>query len=68
MRFRGDKFHELVSEAKALMGSYSAYELFAIPFVGKVIYWFSGREARLKRVFNEINALFQDVIDEHLRP
>ncbi|XP_022945234.1 cytochrome P450 71B19-like [Cucurbita moschata] len=68
MRFRGDEFHELVSEAEALIGSYSASELFPIPFVGKIIDWLSGRYARLERVFNEINALFQDMIDEHLRP
>ena len=68
MRFRGDEFHELVSEAEALIGSYSASELFPIPFVGKIIDWFSGRYARLERVFNEINTLFQNVIDEHLRP
>ena len=66
--FKGDGFHELVSEAEALLGSYSAFEFFPIPFVGKVIDWFSGREARFERVFNEMNVLFQDVIDEHLHP
>ncbi|XP_022944979.1 cytochrome P450 71B10-like [Cucurbita moschata] len=66
--FKGDGFHELVSEAEALLGSYSAFEFFPIPFVGKVIDWFSGREARLEKVFNEMNVLFQEVIDEHLHP
>ncbi|XP_022966920.1 cytochrome P450 71B10-like [Cucurbita maxima] len=66
--FKGDGFHELVSEAETLLGSYSFSELFTIPFVGKIIDWLSGREARLERVFNEINALFQKAIDEHLRP
>ena len=31
--------------------------------MGKTIDWFSGREARLERVFNEIDSLFQEVID-----
>ena len=67
-QFKGDGFHELVSEAEALLGSYSASEFFPTPFVGKIIDWLSGREARLERVFNEINALFQEAIDEHIRP
>ena len=50
------------------MGSYSASEFFPIPFVGKINDWFSGREDRHERVFNEINALFQEAIDEHIRP
>ncbi|XP_022966927.1 cytochrome P450 71B35-like [Cucurbita maxima] len=50
--FKGDGFHELVSEAEALLGCYSAFEFFPVPFVGKVIDWFSGREARLEKVFN----------------
>lgn len=57
-----------MSEAEALLGSYSTFEFFPIPFVGKVIDWFSGRETRLERVFNEMNVLFQEVIDEHLHP
>ena len=48
------------------MGSYSAFEFFPIPFMGKVIDWFSSRKARLERVFNEMNVLFQKVIGEHL--
>ena len=43
-----------------------ASEFFPIPFVRKVIDWFSGRKARLERVFNEMNVLFQEVMDEHL--
>ncbi|XP_022966921.1 cytochrome P450 71B19-like [Cucurbita maxima] len=66
--FEGDGFHELISEVEALMGSYSASEFFPVPFVGEVFDWFSGREARIEKVFNEINALFQKVIDEHLCP
>lgn len=66
--FRGDRFHELVSEVEAMLGSYSASEYFAVPFVGKLIDRISGRHGRLERVFNELDALFQEVIDEHLRP
>ncbi|XP_022945236.1 cytochrome P450 71B19-like [Cucurbita moschata] len=67
-RFEGDGFNELISEVEAQIGSYSASEIFPAPFVGEVFDWFSGREARLERVFNEMNALFQEVIDEHLCP
>ncbi|XP_022966919.1 cytochrome P450 71B10-like isoform X2 [Cucurbita maxima] len=67
-QFEGDGFHELISEVEALLGSYSASEFFPVPFVGEVFDWFSGRETRLERVFNEMNGLFQEVIDEHLCP
>ena len=50
------------------MGSYSASEFFPVPFVGEVFDRFSGRETRLERVFNEVNALFQEVIDAHFCP
>ena len=35
-RFKGDAFHELISEVEALLGSYNAFEFFWIPFVGEV--------------------------------
>ncbi|XP_022945235.1 cytochrome P450 71B10-like [Cucurbita moschata] len=66
--FKGDGFHELVNEAEAVLGSYSASEFFPVPFVGKVIDWFSGQKARLERVFNGMNVLFEEVINEHLHP
>ncbi|XP_023542050.1 cytochrome P450 71B19-like isoform X1 [Cucurbita pepo subsp. pepo] len=66
--FEGNGFHELISEVEALMGSYSASEFFPVPFVGEIFDWFNGRKARLEKVFNEINALFQEVINEHLCP
>ena len=66
--FEGNGFHELISEVEVLMGSYSASEFFPVPFVGEIFDWFSGRKARLEKVFNEINALFQEVINEHLCP
>ncbi|KAA0034252.1 cytochrome P450 71B19-like [Cucumis melo var. makuwa] len=62
---KGDGFHEVVNEAEALLGSYSAYELFP-NLVGKAIEWFSGYQKRLNKVYNELNSLFQEVIDEHL--
>ena len=67
-RFEGDGFNELISEVEAEIGSYSASEFFPAPFVGEVFDWFSGREARHERIFNEMDALFQEVIDEHLCP
>ena len=33
-----------------------------------MIDWFSGREARLKRVFNEMNVLFQEVHPTRPKP
>ncbi|XP_022945742.1 cytochrome P450 71B19-like [Cucurbita moschata] len=66
--FKVDGFNEIVSELEVLLGSYSTSKFFPIPFVGKVVDWFSGRKARLKRIFNEMNVLFQEVIDEHFHP
>lgn len=62
----GKRFHEVVSEAESLMGSYSGCELFG--GFGKIVDWVSGRERKVEKVFNELNALFQEVIDEHLCP
>lgn len=62
---KGDGFHEVVNEAEALLGSYSASELFP-NFVGKAIDWFNGYQKRLNKVYNELSGLFQEVIDEHL--
>ncbi|XP_022944980.1 cytochrome P450 71B34-like [Cucurbita moschata] len=64
--FKVDGFNEIASEVEVLLGSYGASEFFPIPFVGKIIDWFSGRKTRLERVFNEMNVLFQEVIDEHI--
>ena len=49
-QFEGDEFYELVNEAVALLGSYSASEFLPIPFVDKAIDWLNGREARLQIV------------------
>ena len=56
----------MVDEVMSMIGSYNASELF--PFVGWIIDTFSGRFKRVKRVFHELDTLFQQIIDLHLDP
>uniref|UniRef100_A0A2N9HH89 Cytochrome P450 n=1 Tax=Fagus sylvatica TaxID=28930 RepID=A0A2N9HH89_FAGSY len=69
--FRGsdldnERFQEVVHEAEAMLGSFSASEYF--PFVGWIMDKFSGRFQRLERIFHELDNFFQHVIDLHLNP
>nr|QWT69372.1 CYP71B19 [Gynostemma pentaphyllum] len=67
--FGYEKFHEVLSEVVAMLGSFSASEYMGFPEVmGKMIDKVSGRYGRLERVSKELNSLFQKVIDEHLDP
>ena len=61
-----ERFQEVVHEAQALLGSFSASEYF--PFVGWIMDKFSGRFQRLERIFHELDNFFQQVIDLHLNP
>ena len=69
--FRGsgldnERFQAMVDEAVSVIGSYNASEFF--PFVGWIIDTFSGRFKRLKRIFHELDTLFQQIIDLHRDP
>ena len=56
----------MVDEVISMIGSYNCSEFF--PFVGWIIGTFSGRFKRVKRVFHELDTLFQQIIDLHLDP
>ncbi|KAH1098225.1 hypothetical protein J1N35_015146 [Gossypium stocksii] len=59
--------HELqkvVFEAETMLGSFCASDFF--PYVGKVIDWFTHFHRKLEISFHELDAVFQQVIDDHL--
>ncbi|KAF3431167.1 hypothetical protein FNV43_RR25897 [Rhamnella rubrinervis] len=62
--FNHHRFHEVIHEAEALLGSYSAAEF--VPYVGWIIDRLSGLHQRLERTFHEMDHFFQKVIDNHL--
>ncbi|GMI99754.1 cytochrome P450, family 71, subfamily B, polypeptide 36 [Hibiscus trionum] len=69
--FRGSefdrgKFYELVHDAETVAGAFSYAECF--PGFGWILDWISGHSGRVERVFRKLDALFQQVIDEHLKP
>ena len=61
-----ERFQAVVDEVMSMIGSYNASEFF--PFVGWIIDTFSGRFKRLKRIFHELDTLFQQIIDLHRDP
>ncbi|XP_062110461.1 cytochrome P450 71B37-like [Humulus lupulus] len=62
--FSDEKFHYIVQEVAAIMGTFSAAEYF--PYVGWIVDKLSGLEQRRERIFHQIDHFFQRVIDEHL--
>lgn len=70
-RFRGSnfdnhRFQELVHAVESLLGGFAAAECF--PYVGWIIDRLNGYHAKLERVFQELDTLFQQIIDDHLKP
>ncbi|KAL9420820.1 hypothetical protein AB3S75_038400 [Citrus x aurantiifolia] len=70
-RFRGSnfdnhRFQELVHAVESLVGGFAAAECF--PYVGWIIDRLNGYHAKLERVFQELDTLFQQIIDDHLKP
>ncbi|XP_060669658.1 cytochrome P450 71B37-like [Ziziphus jujuba] len=61
--FDNHRFHEVVTETEAMMGSCLASE--CIPYVGWIIDRLTGLHQRLERVFKELDHFFQQVIDDH---
>lgn len=61
--FATDVFYDLVSESQAAAGSFYLSDYF--PFVGWIDK-FSGRVARLEKVFKEFDVFIEKVIREHL--
>ncbi|KAH7515647.1 hypothetical protein FEM48_Zijuj10G0048700 [Ziziphus jujuba var. spinosa] len=61
--FDNHRFHEVIHESEALLGSYFASECF--PYVGWIIDRISGMHQRLEGIFKELDNFFQQVIDDH---
>ncbi|KAK3005246.1 hypothetical protein RJ639_017012 [Escallonia herrerae] len=64
--FDGDRFQEIIHEAMAMLGCLSASDFF--PLVGCIVDRLTGLHARLERSFKELDAFYQQVIDDHLNP
>ncbi|XP_021293040.1 cytochrome P450 71B37-like [Herrania umbratica] len=64
--FNRAKFYELVHDAATVAGRFSADEYF--PGVGWILDRINGHKQRVERVFHELDTLFQEVIDDHLKP
>ncbi|KAK9027745.1 hypothetical protein V6N11_067568 [Hibiscus sabdariffa] len=68
-RFQGSeldiyKLQKLVFEAQSMLGSFCASDF--LPYAGKVIDCFTGFHRRLENSFRELDAVFQQVIGDHL--
>ncbi|KAK9276573.1 hypothetical protein L1049_006108 [Liquidambar formosana] len=61
-----DRFQEVVHEAQGKLGSFAASDFF--PRVGWIIDRLTGLHGRIERSFHELDAFFQEVIDDHLNP
>ncbi|XVF02586.1 hypothetical protein REPUB_Repub04eG0187400 [Reevesia pubescens] len=64
--FDRTKFYELVHDAEIVAGRFSREECF--PGVGWILDRVNGHHKRVERVFHELDTLFQQVIDDHLKP
>ncbi|KAH7515642.1 hypothetical protein FEM48_Zijuj10G0048200 [Ziziphus jujuba var. spinosa] len=62
--FNNHRFHQVVHDVQAMLGSYSAAEF--IPYVGWIVDRLSGLHQRFERTFNELDRFFQYVVDNHL--
>ncbi|KAJ7956755.1 Cytochrome P450 [Quillaja saponaria] len=63
--FDEGKFQEVVHEAMAMLGSFSASDFF--PYVGWIIDRLTGLHSRLEKSFHELDGFYQQVIDQHLK-
>ncbi|KAJ8758932.1 hypothetical protein K2173_002711 [Erythroxylum novogranatense] len=64
--FDRNRFQEVVHEAEAIMGSPSAVEY--LPCFSRIMDWLTGYRTRMERAFHELDAVLQEVIDDHLKP
>ncbi|KAI3844570.1 hypothetical protein MKW92_027527, partial [Papaver armeniacum] len=64
--FGSGRFQHLLSEAVAMLGSFSASDFF--PKVGWVIDRLTGLHRRLEKSFHGLDTFYQEIIDEHLDP
>ncbi|KAL9420819.1 hypothetical protein AB3S75_038399 [Citrus x aurantiifolia] len=63
--FDNHKFHELLAAAMAVGGSFTSEECF--PYVGWIIDRFSGYQAKIESVFQEVDSFLGQVIEDHLK-
>ncbi|XP_010514262.1 PREDICTED: cytochrome P450 71B17-like isoform X4 [Camelina sativa] len=63
-----EKIEELIFEGEEAQASFTFSDSFPIAGLGWLGDWISGQHKRLKDVFFKIDALFQHVIDDHLKP
>ncbi|KAJ7945467.1 Cytochrome P450 [Quillaja saponaria] len=68
-RFEGNefdegKFQEVVRDAMAMLGSFSASDF--LPYIGWIIDRLSGLQGRLERSFLDLDGFYQHIIDQRL--
>ena len=64
--FGDGRFQEVVREAMALLGGFTAADFF--PYVGRIVDRLTGLHGRLERSFLEMDGFYQRVIEDHLNP
>ncbi|KAJ9708758.1 hypothetical protein PVL29_000664 [Vitis rotundifolia] len=64
--FGDGRFQEVVHEAMALLGGFTAADFF--PYVGRIVDRLTGLHGRLERSFLEMDGFYQRVIEDHLNP
>ncbi|KFK29731.1 hypothetical protein AALP_AA7G171500 [Arabis alpina] len=62
-----ERIEELVSEALLALGSFTCSDLFP-GGLGRFLDWLFGGHKRINKVFEELDAFYQHVIDDHLKP
>lgn len=63
--FDNERCQKAIHEAEAIIGCFSAEECF--PYLGWIVDRITGYNARIERIFLELDTLFQQVIDDHLK-
>ncbi|KAJ9146618.1 hypothetical protein P3X46_028857 [Hevea brasiliensis] len=63
--FSHERFQEIIHEGMAMLGIFSAADFF--PCVGWIVDRLTGLHARLERNFQEFDAFYQQVIDDHIQ-
>ncbi|CBI16812.3 unnamed protein product, partial [Vitis vinifera] len=64
--FGDGRFQEVVHEAVALLGGFTAADFF--PYVGRIVDRLTGLHGRLERSFLEMDGFYERVIEDHLNP
>ncbi|KAH0901107.1 hypothetical protein HID58_040610 [Brassica napus] len=62
-----DRIEELVRDALVALGSFTCSDVFP-GGLGRLLDWLFGGHKRINKVFEELDAFYQHVIDDHLKP